>query len=54
MLCRSQCRAAAAGDAMTCRLFARSLLAAAEQHTHAWQPPKFLDTVDGAPVPPGR
>ncbi|MBD8880639.1 amidase [Rhodanobacter sp. 7MK24] len=21
-----------------------------EQHTHAWQPPKFLDTVDGKPV----
>ena len=21
-----------------------------EQHTHAWQPPKFLDTVDGSPV----
>ncbi|GAB3793819.1 amidase [Dyella agri] len=25
-----------------------------EQHTHAWQPPKFLDTVAGKPVPPGR
>ncbi|BFI96797.1 MAG: amidase [Rhodanobacter sp.] len=23
-----------------------------EQHTHAWQAPKFLDTVDGRPVPP--
>lgn len=25
-----------------------------EQHTHAWQPPKFLDTVDGKPVAPGH
>ncbi|MBA2077580.1 amidase [Rhodanobacter sp. PCA2] len=25
-----------------------------EQHTHAWQPPKFLDTVGGKPVAPGR
>lgn len=25
-----------------------------EQHTHAWQPPKFLDTVDGRPVPAGH
>ena len=24
-----------------------------EQHTHTWQPPKFLDTVDGTPVAPG-
>ncbi|HZX70631.1 MAG TPA: amidase [Rhodanobacter sp.] len=23
-----------------------------EQHTHAWQPPRFLDTVDGQPVAP--
>jgi amidase len=23
-----------------------------EQHSHAWQPPKFLDTVDGVPVKP--
>lgn len=25
-----------------------------EQHTKAWQPPRFLDTVDGTPVAPGR
>ena len=25
-----------------------------EQHTHAWQPPRFLDTVGGKPVPPGH
>ncbi|MDO1530534.1 hypothetical protein QMK61_16980 [Fulvimonas sp. R45] len=25
-----------------------------EQHTHAWQPPRFLDTVDGKPVAPCR
>lgn len=25
-----------------------------EQHTHAWQPPRFLDTLDGTPVPPGK
>jgi len=25
-----------------------------EQHTQAWQPPKFLDTVDGTPLAPGR
>jgi len=25
-----------------------------EQHTHAWRAPKFLATVDGKPVPPGR
>ena len=25
-----------------------------EQHTHAWQPPRFLDTVDGTPVAPGH
>ncbi|KQZ80115.1 amidase [Rhodanobacter sp. Root561] len=25
-----------------------------EQHAQAWQPPRFLDTVDGKPVPPGR
>lgn len=25
-----------------------------EQHTQAWQPPKFLDTVDATPLAPGR
>ena len=25
-----------------------------EQHAQAWQPPRFLDTVDGKPVLPGR
>ncbi|WP_426662639.1 amidase [Rhodanobacter aciditrophus] len=25
-----------------------------EQHTHAWQPPRFLDTVGGQPVSPGH
>ncbi|QRP64812.1 amidase [Rhodanobacter sp. FDAARGOS 1247] len=25
-----------------------------EQHAQAWQPPRFLDTVGGKPVPPGR
>jgi len=25
-----------------------------EQHTQAWQPRKFLDTVSGQPVPPER
>lgn len=55
MLHQARHRAAPAGDAM--RWSEPTLISTAygfEQHTHARQAQRFLDTVDGQPLPPER